>query len=236
MSIKPQTMSGQLRQSQILSFKWNKERVEKVLSALCLIFKSSMGHVYFVAGRGNSAGKSTSLGWFYIFSLHTAGLTQLPQPLPSLLSGCCWRHRPHLAGAEQGQHLWHQNRRRDVAKRGKKAREKPDTPSFPTPPAVVPPHSPTSQSPWCCSSSVLKTSPGWCPRAGVLLEQTVIFTTDNGVWEKPAASVLLPSESIFLCLVKTEDEGGGGGRLCQVCCKMAEQENWEIKGRRSPDL
>lgn len=52
MSIKPQMMSGQLRWSQIPSFKWNKERVEKALSALCLIFKSSMGHVYFVGGGG----------------------------------------------------------------------------------------------------------------------------------------------------------------------------------------
>lgn len=64
----------------------------------------------------------------------------------------------------------------------------------------------------------------------------MIFATDNGVWEKPAAGVLLPSESLTLCLAKTEDEGGGGGKSphCQLCQKMVEQENWEIKG--SPDL
>lgn len=119
----------------------------------------------------------------------------------------------------------------------RKAREKPDTPSFPTPPAAVPTPQPRFPKPLMLLFICSRNQSWVVPWAGALLEQTVIFTT-MVFGGKPAASVLLPSESISLSLVKIEDEGGGGGKSphCQVCWKMAKQENWEIKEKRSADL
>lgn len=135
MSIKPQMMSGQLRWSQIPSFKWNKERVEKALSALCLIFKSSMGHVYFVGGGGIVQASPLHWAGLHLSFAHSRpntaapalALTALWLRLEAPPSSCRrWARAASVTSEQEG--------------RGKerKAREKPDTPSFPTPPAAVP--------------------------------------------------------------------------------------------------
>lgn len=198
MSIKPQMMSGQLRWSQIPSFKWNKERVEKVLSALCLIFKSSMGHVYFVGGRGIVH----FTGLVYIYSLHIADLTAAPalalttlrllQEVPP--SSCRGWARAASVTSEQKEGHGKEESKREARN---------SFLSYPTCRGAHP-TAPLPKTPDAAFLSVLETSPGWWPGAGVWLEQTVIF-----IQTMVFASVLL-LVNLYLCpwlKLKMKEEG-----------------------------
>lgn len=90
----------------------------------------------------------------------------------------------------------------------RKAREKPDTPSFPTPPAAVPTPQPRFPKPLMLHFICSRNQSWVVPWAGVLLEQTVIFTTM--VFGKNLLLVFYYLVNLYLCpwlKLKMKEEG-----------------------------